>query len=444
MSDIKLKIVSNIPGRIRIKSKEIYKNDKLGKQILSTMKSYMEIYDVKYNIYSSNILIIYDNNKITICDILESIKQILLKKKYISLHNYEASINTIKNKSLGLFYKFRRSTTLLNLSIIGSGLLAYYKNYKKVSWIILFTPLLNNLLNFILFGHSIRKLSKKTSSKSSPNYLENIIKSTHDVGGEIKLKLRLFISCISIFGFAVYAINLSFISLLSLVLASYFLLKLSPIDSVLYWGYHNRLSHGVHLNDVSSSDKLSTTNTIIFFVDNSDIISLNLVEKIRESGILDIKVVSDLDNPKVIFKANRLNIDGINKNHFTEYLSKQNSNQTIILDNGTMKYYHKLKSSNRTCITIVNDLYSPSEYVGDILTPYKNINEIVTTIDFSKYQLQKIYQNYLFMIWSYFIEVFLFTKGHLNILITWLVNIIINIIIYSNSYMTLEYKTVYI
>lgn len=74
-----LKIISSIPGRARIKVDGLFKNEKLGYEIVNYLKKSEEVTSISFNKYTGNILIYFKYQNLNLDDLLNKLKSFSLR-----------------------------------------------------------------------------------------------------------------------------------------------------------------------------------------------------------------------------------------------------------------------------------------------------------------------------------------------------------------------------
>lgn len=461
-------ILLQIPGRLRIKIKSLYKNYKLAEAISSIPQDDFD-FIINPNIYTSNVLIVFDNNKVNAQNIIKLIKNAfnqsynyysndyinMINKNNCNIGNNIAENNShneinINKKSIilknNLFKKyaskidkiFSIKKTLIGLSFLS---LLWYRSYLAI--LIIAVYLINKCVDLILYHMYKNNIKYCTKFDLSKNFNSWKKYKNYDT------QMTFFLKRIELVSISIALLTLYFganpIILFTIIMLSQ--LNEPFLASLITYvaAYFNMLKEHILLNNMKKILKFDTIETIIFLVNNNNIyVNKKIIEDFRERGILEIKIISNSHHSYL----NQLQADlGISVSYYNS------------LENGLYNEINLLKKQNKNIALVSNvDLFIPKKFTDeinlnilisdnigkqyknfDIVLLENNIHLIGNTIDYIKYIKEKVLQNQIMFFWIYILcMVLAFNKS--SPLLIWLIATLKKIFVYKNSLKSLKYN----
>ncbi|KAB3525505.1 HMA2 domain-containing protein [Alkaliphilus serpentinus] len=495
------KVLSQIPGRMRINVKNLYKNNYLLEGLITQLDT-KYVYAVKANIYTSNVLIIYDSNFLKPIDILSSIhrleKDLTSTKNSTSLNHATNSANSVSKNiftktlkplllggiAAGLWQDLIKAPALFTADSLTNNLLILILGYPLINkyvesinncnnikrgllglgvialpllmgqsstaLLILTILYLHELIDLLLSNYFDKKLQMSTGVSDDLkgrefNYTLKEMKAKKNT--PIVTLLGKLESFSLLLGLILLAFTRNPIGLLSAML----LTILNPIElasNLSYTvAYYNRLKHNIYLNNIDNLQNLIIIDTAIFVINHSQYINSTIIENLRERGILDIRVITNNNNNVKLKKlASDLGIVIKYYNPIVENLLKEvelikNDNKNIVLIGNDEKLIESiLEKTNKLDLSIViKEDFNKELNCFDIMILGNNIYMLGDSLDFIKYTNEKILQNQLVSFWTY-IYCIIFSFSGVIPLYTWLLSIFNKVFLYFNSLTQLEYK----
>ncbi len=349
-----IEVVSKIPGRLRVKTKKLSYSqiNELCKKIIDL--KYVK--NVRSNIYTSKLLILYNNEKLSTESIMNCMLDVLKDFKFKIVQNKES------RKILEFDKKLKTVSYFLAISIF------------------LFTRRLSILISvlFINYFSSIKKVEPK------------FIKS-----------------------------------------ATYNLAK-----------------RNILVKRKNSLKKLAEVDIIIFNIESKKLkIKQDTVERLRENGIPDIRIISSKSKnyiEEIAYDAGienyKYNLSYSDKKLEIKKLHNIEKKVAIILDrfeeNNTILGGDILIFINRDL-----DMYKLQKLDYDLIIISNHLDYLVETIVFSKYIIEKIGRGQLISIWTNLVSLILSARNILDPIKIWMIMYVNKLYINKNSRKILEYES---
>ncbi|MGB4440356.1 MAG: hypothetical protein WBJ13_14280 [Sedimentibacter sp.] len=455
-------ILMHIPGRLRIKINNLYRNRKLAEKFDSISNSMILL---QPNIYTSNMLVFYDSEKNSVHNILNYIENIVDNNiesqcinpsieecKSINSNNgnhiVEASDNIGKNNLYDLIKKYAvkiAKMKYIKKILVVLGFLSLLRYDFNLAILIIAVYYLNKLVRLLLNVWFMNQIKLFTGYKPSKNF-NNSMSTDENVENTFISSTIKKIEIFSILtGLLSYSLGGNPNILFSAIVLSQ--MSLMPLINNLTYisSYFNGLKNNILLINKEKVQNLETIDSLIIIVDkNRKCINETVIEDLRGRGILDIQIISDYEQNYL----NQLESDlGVNVIYC----------RTI--EKGLMNELTRLKKQNKkiAMASFTNNLHIPKNVSDDIdlsILIYeiecksKNFDIKITdnnhllgdTIDYIKYIREKNIQNQLLIFWIYiYCNILIFSKNIAPLYI-WLIASLNKVIVYFNSSKPLKYN----
>ncbi|WP_432665517.1 hypothetical protein R9X47_04435 [Wukongibacter baidiensis] len=453
-----MEIVSFIPGRIRVKYINLYKNVDLASHLYNELYSINGIYLVKINVYTGKLLIIYDKSKLSFEELLSKIESLtmidyesneeyltadsLFKAKSKLSHrnqmmdeNKSISFSIFNNENFSVFFK---PILLISISVALTLLSGQYILISRFLLLMLIYKFISSVLN----SFYKKKLSTVFESKPNGEIISNKLNFENSV-------IKFYDSIIPIIVVIAILYSLSianYTPLLSIV----FLLTFNSLNrsaSIVLNSMSRRLhTNGIHLISLNKLDEISNLSTIIIdkTQDTSDL-DKAFIEDLREHGFYDIHIFTTNFNIEEQTKSLELTVFRVGDNDLEKikYIRPlKRRNETIAL---IVKEPASLKILNEVDISISlsNKLKSINNGPWDLVIDHYSYNTLGETIDYIKYTLEKIYQNQLISLWLNILGIVFSFSNKIKLIYIGLLSIANEILVYLNSLRLLNYEPIY-
>lgn len=454
-----------IPGRVRIKLNSLYKNKILDEKIRSMLLD-KGIYSIKPNMYTANVLVIYDSKRINLKEIIYYLQNSIFEEDYVNTQNIHShsSINTDDNTEPGVL---RKNFSAVYKQLIKLALkLEKIKYIKKMLIILSFIAVLkynilaalvviglyyaNKLLNSVFRKLFVSKISRCTKQKT-----EKIVAFFEEAGNNAEAgKIETVIRRIEIYSMIAGLLILFLtgnvdILLLAILLAQVEIAQL--VNCLIYvCAYFNALKTNVVLNNIKKIRGIKSIDSVII-VDDNNFINEKIVEDLRERGILDIRVVYGSGHKQPYYEKLEADL-GIKTSCFNS------------LKDGVFNEVCVLKSHGKRVALAgrLDNLFLPDKFYDnvdltisfngdvskfknfDIIILRSNYNIIGNTIDYIKFIHETEMQNQLLAFWIYVYCMFAIFSKSIAAVYWWPTVVFDKSMIYFNSLKPLKYKLNYL
>lgn len=390
-----MELVSCIPGRIRVKYNDLYRNRALASQLYNELYNIDSVYFVKINIYTGKLLIVYDKNILSLEDLLSRIES-FAKIDYEDDEEYTSTSNVFIAKSES--------------------------------------------------NHRSQQIDKKKSIPINNNSNEKIVPNKPNFENSV-MKFYDSISPIIVMIAIMYSLSITnFTPLLAIV----FLLTFNSLNkstSIVLDSISKRLhNNGIHLISLSKLDEISNLSTIIIdkTQDTSDL-ETSFIENLREHGFYDIHIFTTNFNIESQAKSLDLTTFRVGDNDLekiTYINSLKKDNETIALISNDCADAKVLNAVD-IGIRLSNEFRTVNDEPWDLIINNNNFDTLGETIDYIKYALEKIYQNQLISLWLNILGIILSFSKNIKLIYIGVLSIVNEILVYINSLRLLNYEPIY-
>ncbi|MBM7614444.1 HMA2 domain-containing protein [Alkaliphilus hydrothermalis] len=425
-------ITSSIPGRIRIKVPQIYRNSTIASHIIDCLEEEQFVTKVTTNVYTSSILIVYQKTK-KFCGIEKLIS--IIKKQLV----FPLDLSHEKGNSQEVVDQ-RNSQMLLpsflknvSLGVVGASLGLGLFNRPSVFF--------TDLVKVIGFAFIIEVIDGLLLNIFYPFLIgiEDAVDSTKQDNKKIPTASLL------IGTLAVLASKFSLI----LILLSLFLYFRKPIMASLILPYrvasYNRLQRRVVINKGSSIKKIAEIDSVVFDMrNNSYQLTGNIIEDLRSRGILELSIVThdasmELQELVMDYEVNLIRLQPQQSLSVSELKINEGKTDKIAW---VSEHSSAGKEDQGWDIKIVNsdslDGSTPPMLEKDLSIFGGDLLLFGDTIDYFKLMQEKINQNYLISIGSLTAAFMIILKGTFSPLKIWLFSLINYSLVFRNSIVNLR------
>ncbi|EOC99519.1 HMA2 domain-containing protein [Caldisalinibacter kiritimatiensis] len=434
-----IRTVFHIPGRLRIKINDIYKNHQLSEHILEEIVKLRQVYRVEANVYTSNILIIYDCREFSVKELINIVQKAVEYKNLIQRAHttFKAKLNKKINKVSKIRYKFIMVGSFLTFVLLGEGSLALT---------VISLGYLGKLIDKLL----ARNLDKKVRLHNKNNRLENLEEfkgidyysfDKMDSQKRVEKINKFFVPVAISAGAITYLLNKNLLSLISILILTYYNpVHLATILTSITT-FHSNLKNKVLIKKMDAIEKLSNVESVILDQDiANEKIFEDLVEDLRYRGILDIKVVtSDAQE----YDSKKIGVKCVKRNDLVKLINNSRKNSIAYIHEGEREDFNI-----GSCLDIRVSSTENIKYLrntdADVIINSNNSNRIGETIDEAKFTMENIYQSQIVSIWTNIAGVILSIAGVLTPIWTWILSNLNKSFIYYNSGRLLKYKAHYV
>jgi precorrin-6B methylase 1 len=456
-------ILLQIPGRIRIKLDKLYKNQKLAEFLISS--TYESIYSINPNIYTSNILILYNCEKSNPKNIINYIKYIvnnLNTNKRNDSKDTELNIPISKiklktnelRKNLTLKYNVFKKYVLkiknikhIRKILAALGFAVLFNYNIKLALLLLTVYYLNKFINSVLNRLYINRIQNNTTYKISKNIKKLLLNETANNESNSISDMINTVEIFAVFlGLIIFCLSgNSNILISSLILMQ---MNLTPLISSLTYisAYFKMKQNSIFLNNKLKLQKLDTIDTLILMTDEYEYINASLIEDLRERGILDIQIISSSENSylKQLEFDLELNVTyciSLEKELIKKIRNLKNQNKKVVVVSSPedLIIHKKIAEDIDLNILIADKIdYRCKNYDIIILNNYYFIGD---TIDYIKYIQEKVAQNTLLSFWIYIYCNILIFCNNIYPLYIWIIALLNKAMVYFNSLKPLRYNS---
>lgn len=451
-------IVSNIPGRLRIRLNNLYRNMDLAPKLNKRLYSINEVNFVRISPLTAKILIIYDSN-ISKDKLLSKIKS-CINSKYEDSQSYltKEQSSIIKDDiNHRLHYadhcKSKCGSTLKN------EYASHHLKYALFTFIGLLLTLLSGeyslLIDFLLLVFIYQAISTiidglvkhHISTKLKAHQEKEVVIHNTNIQDSAMNFYNSLIPIVMIFAIFYSLTSSNYTLLLSLIFLMLFNAFNKSTSLVLSLVSKKFLTKGASLINVDRIDKICTMDTIIIdkTVDESDL-EIPFIEGLREGGIINIHVFTNSHSIENQSKNLELKICKIlsNKVKKADYIrSLKKENAIVALVTKDFIDTKVLEEVDVKIYVTVNPELIDSKF-WDLTIPDYNFASLSETLDYCKFAMEKIYQNQLISLWLNITGIVLAFNQKLNLIYAWLISMVNRILIYLNSLRFLNYETIYV
>ncbi len=476
MKDECIQKLSIIPGRLRLKIKNIFKNEAY-KEKLIKLKEDKNIYDVKVNIYTSKILIFYNHEKFSVNQILKKIQSLdmtdnednnllsVIKNKENQIHHELEEGNKYEYSALlyliALYCLIRGDVNLSIGIVLLDILLRLIKHiYNNLRRRIIYNYLKEETIkdirlkkiNYFKKDINVSKINfDEKQKKVEPVYTSfindiklNDIKEIDENKKIFKFYQYIFPSmlAVSLILFYISGNILIPISILILNNLNVFSDSLSfPILMVIYSGIKEKFL----IKDTKAIKNLSDLDTIVFDINKSNMnINLELVERLRECGVWDVRILSSASKIRTQNLAYKSGIENCKwelseteKIREIKKIKNEEKVVAVILNENELNYNSDIN------IKVKNDLSELNYNFEGIIVYTKDLTVIPNAVERSKYALEKAYQNQIISIGAYIIGIALSLGEVINPIGTSIIVLFNRLYVYINSLKPIKYQALY-
>ncbi|MDW5299157.1 MAG: hypothetical protein SA378_03325 [Sedimentibacter sp.] len=455
-------ILMHIPGRLRIKINNLYRNKKLAEKFDSISNSMIVL---QPNIYTSNMLVFYDSEKTSFHNILNYIKSIVdsnIESQCINpnieecerinsnngRHIVKASDSIRKNNIYGLIKKYAVKIAKMKFVkkiLVVLGFLSLLRYDFNLAVLIIAIYYLNKLVRLLLNAWFMNQIKQFTGHELSKNFINSMSTDENTENASISSTIRKIEIFSILTGLLLYSLGGNPNVLFSAIVLSQ--MNLMPLINNLNYisSYFNGLKNNILLINKEKVQNLETIDSLIIIVDKKrKCINETIIEDLRGRGILDIRIISDCEQNYL----NQLGSDlGVNVIYC----------RTV--EKGLMNELTRLKKQNKKIVmaSFTNNLHIPKNISDDIdlsiliceiecknknfdIKITDNNNLLGDTIDYTKYIREKNIQNQLLIFWIYvYCNILIFSKNIAPLYI-WLIASLNKVIVYFNSLKPLKYN----
>ncbi len=444
--------VFKIPGRLRIKVEVIYKDREMAMEIKKNIIRNKDVFFVKYNIFTSSFLILYDYTKKNTDIMIKEITEIIYTINQELRNKYDSEI--INN--LGFIEMNRKDNTNLILKILlGAGsALSYILGFKFLSVSLIILAILDAVLKKIMEIYlqktvncdiDINLYKKKIYLDTEFEYFDLYKDINTELDKDIRHKKLLIIGLSLVLSIILCFTGKNIMSIFALILLSYLTLTASQSKTLFYSFFNRQIKDNILVKGSGNLEKLADVKEVVFVTGKKEILNQSLIERLREIGILDIKAVIYNNDPLRQWTEDlgvkHLNISSVMRRLRVESDNEKSKGYTmVIFDSVTNKYYHYINHKSVICVMVLKQLSNSDSFNEYLAIEESSIQRLPYIIDFSKYTMEKIYQNHLVSLWIFTIGVILSFRKFTSLTTHFVLNLISRIVILYNSFKVLQYN----
>lgn len=452
-----MEIVSCIPGRVRIRLDGLYRNMSLAPALCKELYSNKNVYSIKINTYTARLLIVYNKDNISYEDLLyciDSCLRLIFESNKIdsndkvefenksNMDSKDAHISVNKSISNWLLNKINMPMHFKPaLFIFTGGILVLISGQYSLLVYFLLSIFLYKAISTMFTTLFKEKLSKTSVGRQKEESMWGELVSNNPAS----LFYDRIMTLIALIALVYSTIVGNLTILLSIIFLFIFnsLKKYTSLILRLVSAEFN--THGISLINLNKLDKISNIDIVIIDkTTDASYLDVSFVEHLREHGIWDIHLLAA--DSKIIHQGKNLELEVCTAKDFevANYIKslKYNNKIVALITNGSkINDFFKDVDVN---IHVADGTPNFDTDRWDLVIKENNYLALGEIFDYTKYAMEKIYQNQLISLWVNILGITLSFSNQIKLLYIGLICLSNEIAVYLNSLKLLSYEPIYV
>lgn len=452
-----MEIVSFIPGRVRIRLDGLYRNMSLAPALCKELYSNKNVYSIKINTYTAKLLIVYNKDNISYEDLLyciDSCLRLIFESNKIdsndkvefenksNMDSKDAHISVNKSISNWLLNKINMPMHFKPaLFIFTGGILVLTSGQYSLLVYFLLSIFLYKTISTMFTTLFKEKLPKTSVGRPKEESMWGKLVSNNPASLFYDRTMPLIALIALVYSTIVGNLTI----LLSIIFLFIFNSLKKSTSLVLHLVSAEFNTHGISLINLSKLDKISNIDTVIIDkTTDTSYLEVSFVEHLREHGIWDIHLLTT--DSKIIHQGKNLELKictakGFEVANYINSLKYNNKIVALITNGSKINDFFKDVDVN---IHVADGTSNFDTDRWDLVIKENNCLALGEIFDYTKYAMEKIYQNQLISLWVNILGITLSFSNQIKLLYIGLICLSNEIAVYLNSLKLLSYEPIYV